>query len=242
MRVCMSKQQKLSIKAIIALIFVFAGLVSVIAYGTSNPTVFGHSAGEIDFTGMSGNVVTTGDVQGSRVCIGSDCRSAWPTSTTTVSGADPNANTNINAIWNFIQGTLFHENIRFTDANEGIVFYGGGESITGSADHGIDFKSQNGQVRMKVNNDGRIEVFDRLCLDGDCRSSWPSTSSSSAQVVEIQTTVGVLESGCHPAGNSAFFMNTCGHRYCSTHGYTTGFVVEMADDVPSAAAQVSCFA
>lgn len=240
----MFTQGKISIKAGIALMFVFAGLAIAMAYGTSSPTVFGHSAGEIDFTGMSGNVVTTGDVQGNRVCIGTDCRSAWPTGTTTVvsSGADPNANTDVNAIWNFIQSTLFHDNIKFTDANEGIVFYGGGEAITGSADHGIDFKSQNGQVRMKVNNDGRVEVFDRLCLSGDCRSTWPSSSSGS--VTMIHTSVGEISSLSHKSlaqDGVAQWMITGGHRFCVAKGYTTGTVVEYYSDAYQDDADVSCF-
>lgn len=237
MKNSMFAKGKLSIKAGIALAFIFAGLAVAMAFGTSNPAVFGHSASEIDFSGMSGNIATSGDVVGNRLCIGSDCRTSWPAPTNTVTGADPNSNTNINAVWNFIQGTFFHDNIRFTDANEGIYFFGGGEGITGSADYGIDFRSQNGQVRMKVNNDGRVEIFDRLCLGGSCISTWPTAG----QVAEIQTTVGQLEAGCHDSGNSAHFMNTCGHRYCSTHGYTTGMVVEYASDDASAAAQVSCF-
>jgi hypothetical protein len=236
----MSKNGKLSVKAIIALVFVFAGLVSVIAYGTNNPSVFGHSAQEIDFTGMSGNVVTTGDVQGSRVCIGTDCRTSWPSSSGST-GADPNSNTNINAVWNFMQSSLFHENIRFTDANEGIVFYGGGEAITGSADYGIDFKSQNGKVRMKVNNDGRVEIFDRLCLNGVCKSDWPTSSS---QVSMIHTTVGEISSLSHKSlaqDGVAQWMITGGHRFCVAKGYTTGTVVEYYSDNSQDSADVSCF-
>ncbi|HVY01832.1 MAG TPA: hypothetical protein VHA12_03650 [Candidatus Nanoarchaeia archaeon] len=211
----MSKQGKLSVKAMIALVFIFAGLVSVIAYGTSNPSVFGHSASEIDFTGMSGNVVTSGDVQASRICIGTDCRTSWPTSTSTVSTGSP---------------SIVFQAQRFTDDDTNYYI----DINTGAHIGG------NWALDGDLNVNGKVEA-DRLCIGSDCISSWPSTSSSSSATV-IQTTVGTLESGCHPSeDNTAQFMNTCGHRFCTARGYKTGFVVEYMSDAASALADVSCF-
>jgi len=60
--------------------------VGVYAYGTSSPSTFGHSAGEIDFSGVGdcSNICTDADTKCdtsgtcSQVCIGTNCQSSWP--------------------------------------------------------------------------------------------------------------------------------------------------------------------
>lgn len=63
--------------ALLPIVLVLAAVFVVNAYGTNNPPVFGHTPGEIDpgtfGGGSSGSFVFPG-----RVCLGGDCRSAWP--------------------------------------------------------------------------------------------------------------------------------------------------------------------
>ncbi len=59
--------------------------VGVYAFGTTSPSTFGHSVGELDFTGgftvPSGDVkITSGKITAPQLCIGTDCKTAWPIS------------------------------------------------------------------------------------------------------------------------------------------------------------------
>ena len=48
--------------------------IGVYAYGTSSPSVFGHSSGEIDF---SGGIVTP-NLTTNKICLSGVCNTAWP--------------------------------------------------------------------------------------------------------------------------------------------------------------------
>jgi hypothetical protein len=54
---------KRSLYTVLSLLIVFAAAMGVYAYGTQNPSVFGHSAKELDFSqGVEGNAVFLGNV------------------------------------------------------------------------------------------------------------------------------------------------------------------------------------
>lgn len=59
--------------------FIVLGILAVIgvgvyAYGTSSPSTFGHSLGEIDFSQtITEDITTTGKVSASEICLGTDC-------------------------------------------------------------------------------------------------------------------------------------------------------------------------
>ncbi len=205
--------KKLSLKLLIALVFVFAGLAVAMAFGTNNPQVFGHSAGELDFSGITSNVVTTGNVQGGKltgqtVCIGTDCRTAWPSSTSTGT-TDPSTG----------GPTLIFQAQRFIDDDTN--YYADlntGGKLGGSWEFGNDIKI--GVAGKQVTSDGRLHIQSgedlylnpysgetyvgygggagnlhvlgkldttQVCINGDCKTSWPASTSSTPESTTIIT-------------------------------------------------------
>ena len=64
--------------AIVLIGLVVIGIVGVIAYGTNNPTNFGHTIGEINWGETIPSIVAT-NISANKVCIAGDCRAVWPT-------------------------------------------------------------------------------------------------------------------------------------------------------------------
>ena len=199
----------LSFKSIAALFLVFAGLAFATAYGTNSPSIFGHSAGEIDFSGFSGNIATPGSIQANTICIGTDCRTSWPTSSSSGTGSP----------------SIIFQAQRFIDDDTNYyIDLNAGANIAGNW-------NLNGQFKA-----------DTICIGTDCRTSWPTSSSGSVNV--ITTTVSAVNSGSGKsvaADGETQWMITGGHRYCVSQGYQTGMVVEYGSNNPSDTAVVSCF-
>jgi len=75
------KISKNNIFVVIAVIAFLGSIFAVYAYGTSNPAVFGHSAGEIEGIGSGGTSCASG-----QIAVGSSCKSL-PSPSCTVSQA-----------------------------------------------------------------------------------------------------------------------------------------------------------
>ena len=54
--------------------------------------------------------------------------------------------------------TVAGGNVLLATPNLGLIFYGGGEKIIGTADYGIEFQTSSGTPRLKIHNNGNIQV------------------------------------------------------------------------------------
>ena len=173
-----------------------------------NNTIF--TPNPINLTNIVGNVVASGDVQGNRLCIGTDCRTSWPT----VSGSSSGGPSVIFQAQTFVDEDTNY----FVDLNTGA-------NIAGTW-------ILNGQLQTNS-----------VCIGGDCRTSWPSSSSSSGATI-IHTSVSAVSSVSQKSianDGVAQWMITGGHRFCTNQGYVTGTVVEYVSENPSSNVDVACF-
>jgi hypothetical protein len=80
-------------------------------------------------------------------------------------------------------------NIRLNNANNGIVFYGGGEKIIGTADYGLQFLTNNSTPRMIIRNDGSIGIGTTLQTNpNNYKLAVKGTIGAQAVKVEVSST------------------------------------------------------
>jgi hypothetical protein len=79
-------------------------------------------------------------------------------------------------------------NFKFNGADDGLIFYGGGEKIIGTSGYGIQFQTSGGTPRATITNSGIMAVGDfaphadygKLQVDGDASIGKLNTGSGSA--------------------------------------------------------------
>ncbi|MEM5772395.1 MAG: hypothetical protein QXO65_02680 [Candidatus Aenigmatarchaeota archaeon] len=176
---------------------------------------------------VNGNITATGFIKGSQLCIGSDCRSSWP-SGVTGSGAQNNITkwTGANSIGN----SVIYESggkvgIGTTNPQQALDVRGNvsipqGKLIIGTFDNpqqdldvrgsafilnSLGIGHSNPQQALDVNGNITATGFikgSQLCIGSDCRSSWPSGVSGSGTANYI-----TKWTSSNSIGNSVIYEN-----------------------------------
>ncbi|MFA6503362.1 MAG: hypothetical protein WCT54_00155, partial [Patescibacteria group bacterium] len=151
-------------------------------------TIF--TSGLISHTGSiesSGNITVTGagQVKASTLCIGNDCRAAWPSTGMDQATADSRY---VNKGGDTMSGTLIVNNT--TSDDFGIKGYGGPTSVGvfgSSKNVGGMFTNSNTNYNTTLGTSqyalsasgptyfagGNVTVVNSLCLGGECKPAWP---------------------------------------------------------------------
>ncbi|GIW67474.1 MAG: hypothetical protein KatS3mg096_342 [Candidatus Parcubacteria bacterium] len=150
-------------------------------------SIISQSAGSVNIGGSlsvsgsgiytSGSVSASGAVSGSMLCIGSDCRTSWPSGSGGLTGSG--SSTAI-AVWT--GSTSLGSSIISQSA--GSVNIGGSLSVSGSI--------SGNSVSVSGSVSGNSVSGNTLCIGSDCRTSWPSgsgglTGSGSSSAIAVWT-------------------------------------------------------
>jgi hypothetical protein len=154
---------------------------------------------------VAGNINSSGNVIGTQLCIGADCRNAWPSggsSQWTTTGSDiyyntgkvgigtasPNSrlhvyNTSANSEIDIqsVAGAGNHWGMYSNAADNSFRVWGGSDYLTvlrgGNVGIGIALPGSKLDVAGNINSSGNV-IGTQLCIGADCRNAWPSGGSS----------------------------------------------------------------
>lgn len=177
---------------------IILGVVGVVAYNSAGtggvPSVFGHSADEIEWgPAINSNVTFNGFVNATTLCLSGNCISSWSSVTSTIQTTS--------GVSKIIPGTGV--TISPTTGTGEVTINAIGGSVAGVssiiAGSGISISPASGAGAVTINAnaaaDTRCDVAGRctqVCIGGDCRSSWPTTTTTTTGVTSINGATGAV--------------------------------------------------